>query len=494
MPKALDAGRTRKLKINFFVAALMIGCISTIALASPDELPLLGDRASSYVSIREETRLGNQWLQQLRSATPTLESPLALQFLEELVYQLVPYSGIPYQKLQFVIVDNEELNAFAVPGGIVGVNYGLFLHTDDEDEFASVLAHELGHLGQRHFARSIEQSEQQTPVAIASFLASLLLIATNNVDAGIAGIMASQAASTQTRLSYSRRWEQEADRVGMETLSKAGMDPNAMTDMFRNMQQATRFNGNPPEFLLTHPLTANRVAEAEDRAALLETNSRKHSLIFEILKFDALMRYRLKGMNASLFFEEKLNATDSSRVEKSAALYSLTRLSLQKDDLKKARDYLSRIPLDHQQNVAMIILAADAVAASGNPTSALKAIETKLEYHPENFALLYTQGQLQKQSGQLETAVNTFEKLARNRPIYPLAWLALHEVSKKAKKLILAYHSYAEFLYLTGKQQQSGRMMDLAIEEAGKQGNFQQQEALRSRLLQMTVGARSPAG
>ena len=133
-------------------------------------------------------------------------TPVLLEWFHDLIYQLVPDSDIQISDLHLVTVDSPQLNAFAVPGGIVGINYGLLLYADNEDQIASVLAHELAHLSQRHFARQVEAARKRDPVTLATLLASLILIATSNGEAGIAGIMTSQAAAVQDQLAYTREF------------------------------------------------------------------------------------------------------------------------------------------------------------------------------------------------------------------------------------------------------------------------------------------------
>lgn len=231
-----------------FITLLNCLCLYLPAQAASNDLPNLGDSTSGIVSLQQEQQLGRTWLRQLRNQAVLIDSPHAKQFLEDLVFQLVPYSDLNYSELEFVIVDQATLNAFAVPGGIIGINYGLLMHARDEDELAAVLAHELAHLSQRHFARRIEQSQKQQPIAMAAILASILLIASNNPDAGFAGLMSSQAANIQEQLAYSRDWEREADRLGIKTLAAAGLDPQAMPSMFEQMQRASRFSQRPQSF------------------------------------------------------------------------------------------------------------------------------------------------------------------------------------------------------------------------------------------------------
>ena len=194
--------------------------------ATTDELklPNLGESSSSLFSPEQEYQLGRAWLRMFRSQAPTLDDPLLQDYLEDLIYRLVTHSELQDRRIDVVIVDNPVINAFAVPGGVIGVHTGLLLYAQNEDELATVLAHEIAHLSQRHFSRRVEQQQKQQPLTMAGLLASAVLIATTG-GAGLAAMTATQAAALDAQLRYSRSAEQEADRIGMQTMVKAGMDP-----------------------------------------------------------------------------------------------------------------------------------------------------------------------------------------------------------------------------------------------------------------------------
>ena len=165
------------------------------------------------------------------------------------------------------MIDNPEINAFAAPGGVVGIHLGLMLHARDVHEYSAVIAHELAHLGQRHFARGIEAQRQATLPMLAGLLAGAVLMAAGGGDAGLAAMVGTQAAAVQNQLRYSRSREQEADRIGLNTMVRAQLDPHGLERMFARMQRAYRFRETMPEFLLTHPITESRIADARNQAA-----------------------------------------------------------------------------------------------------------------------------------------------------------------------------------------------------------------------------------
>ncbi|MDB4261580.1 M48 family metalloprotease, partial [bacterium] len=230
-----------------------MSCILFIASASQSEelkLPKLGESSTSMFSAEFEHQLGRAWLRFFRAQVPTVDDPLLFDYLENLIYKLVTHSKLEDRRIELVIVDNPTINAFAVPGGIIGIHNGLLVWAQTEDELATVLAHEVAHLSQRHFSRGVEFQKKQQPVTVAAMLASLVLMATAGSDVGMAALSATQAAAQDASLRYSRGNEQEADRVGMQTLVDAGMDPHAAPAMFERMLQASRYSsGNRmPEF------------------------------------------------------------------------------------------------------------------------------------------------------------------------------------------------------------------------------------------------------
>ena len=239
-----------------FVSALLLCNIATAAESRPisQQLPELGEVSASPYSLQQEYDLGRLWLKMFRTQVTTVDDPQLQSYLESLLYNLAANSELKQRQLETVIVDNSTINAFAVPGGVIGVHSGLFLFSDNEAQFAGVLAHELAHLSQRHFSRSIDKAREANIPSLAGMLAGIILAATVGADAGIATITASQAAALDSQLRFSREHEQEADRVGMETLSRSGMDPNGIPSMFENMNANLRYaRSKPPEFLLTHP-------------------------------------------------------------------------------------------------------------------------------------------------------------------------------------------------------------------------------------------------
>ena len=269
--------------------ALLLGALlallTTAGHAAPaDDLPVLGDASSGIVSPEVEAMLGDDFLRQLRAQLPTRGDPLLHYWTEALLYRLAAASDLREAQLKLVLIDAAPINAFAAPGGIVGINFGTYAQAATVHEFSSILAHELAHLSQRHFARGVEAQRQASLPFMAAMLASAALMATVGGDAGLAALASAQAVSQQNQLRYSRSREREADRLGLETMVRAGMDPWAASRMFEHMADVSRFSRRLPEFLLTHPVTESRIADARAQASAYPRKSYPLSLPFQLMR------------------------------------------------------------------------------------------------------------------------------------------------------------------------------------------------------------------
>ncbi|MCP4066411.1 MAG: M48 family metalloprotease, partial [Gammaproteobacteria bacterium] len=205
--------------------------------AQESRLPSIGGSGGGLIAGQQESDIGQQVMVSIRRSAPRISDPLVYDYLSAITYRLVPSAPLQNRDLTLALIDSPAINAFAVPGGIVGVNGGLFLNAATEQQFASVLAHELAHLSQRHFARRMEQQETSAPLTLAGMIAGIVLSAVTQSDIGFAAIAGTQALAAQNMLAYSRSHEQEADRVGLDILASAGMDPRGMPEMFEIMMR-----------------------------------------------------------------------------------------------------------------------------------------------------------------------------------------------------------------------------------------------------------------
>jgi predicted Zn-dependent protease len=222
----------------FLLLSLLLALAAPGAAAQGDNLPGFGE--GNAVSLNQEYFLGRAWLMAFRRQAPILDDAVLQDYVENLVFRLAATSQLRERRLVVVLVENRAINAFAVPGGIVGVHNGLISKAEYEAQFSSVLTHELAHLSQRHFARGLEAQKKSSAASIAGLLGGLVMIAAGAGDAGMASVMGGQAAAQDSSLRYSRQFEQEADRVGMQNQVNAGLDPGGAAGMFVVMQGESR--------------------------------------------------------------------------------------------------------------------------------------------------------------------------------------------------------------------------------------------------------------
>jgi predicted Zn-dependent protease len=266
--------------------ALALLCPLALAQSSFDDLPSLGEAAGRIYSPQQDQALGAAFMRELRQSDLILDDVATTSYLQNLGHRLTMHSESPGHGFTFFMVNDERINAFAGPAGHIGVNVGLFLAAESESELAAVLAHEIAHVTQRHLARAFEAADKLSLPTTAAILAAIL-IGTQDGQAGAAALTAASAASLQHQINFTRANEQEADRVGIQTLADASYDPHGMGRFFERLQKNSKLYGTqPPEFLSTHPVTTNRIAEAETRAASFSKIDVPDDLDFRLLRAD----------------------------------------------------------------------------------------------------------------------------------------------------------------------------------------------------------------
>ena len=309
-------------------AILLLPSLHTSAMAQV-RLPSLGESASLDLSVGTERRLGEQIMREARRDPAYLDDPVLLEYLQSIWNPLVAAArqvghidgdtDTAFAWEAFLVRDR-SVNAFALPGGYVGAHLGLIAITTTRDQFASVMAHELSHVTQRHIARSIAPQQQASLLAVATLLLGIIAASrANNVDLANAAIMGGQGAAIQSQLNFSRDMEREADRIGYSLLNRAGFAPAGQAQMFDRMDAATRLsdNGGFP-YLRSHPLTIDRISEARNRTLLGDNQPSVRDVQHAMMQ----MRSRVL-MDDSVTALQRLSGTTSSPAlsDRIAALY-----------------------------------------------------------------------------------------------------------------------------------------------------------------------------
>ena len=273
---------------------ILLSALLLLPLAlNADGLPDLGDVAQTMVSPQMERQIGEQSMFQIRASDSYLDDPELTDYLNRLGDRLVANSSEPSQPFEFFVINDNAINAFALPGGFIGVNTGLLLLAQTESELASVLSHEISHVTQHHLARMVSGQKYDSLAAMAT-VAVAILAARNNPQAANAAIVGAQGGAMQRQLNFTREYEKEADRIGLGILEKSGLDTRAMPAFFDRLQKATQIQeGDTPSYLRTHPVTTERVADVDNRVQQLPFHLVPDSFDFQ------LMRARVNALQKS---------------------------------------------------------------------------------------------------------------------------------------------------------------------------------------------------
>lgn len=441
------------------------------------ELPTLGDTSSVTISPLQERVLGQKWLRAYRSQVPTSSDPLLIDYLEKLFEQLLPYSQLDNKKIEMVVAENKTLNAFAVPGGIIGIHTGLLNYAKTENQLAAVLAHEMGHLSQRHYARRLESEKNLMMPMLAGMLAGLVLAANSDSDAGMATIMGTQAAAQQARLSFSRQNEQEADRIGMQTMVEAGLDPYAASDMFEEMMRANRLNRRPPEYLLTHPVSERRVADARNRAMKYPQKAYPDNLEFQLMRARVRTDMEETPQMAAKMFKSELDKESSSP---DASRYGWVLALTKSSQFDQARAALAPLLEKDPGRISYQIMRADIEIAAEHHKQALAILDEQLRRHPGNYPLSVRSAEAMMKAGSYKESAAILDKLSRTRSNDDYVWYLLAEVNGLAGNILGVHEARAEYFILNGVYDRAAIQLRNALKYT--QGNAYRTALIEERL------------
>jgi predicted Zn-dependent protease len=449
---------------------LSLSCMLFLASAATSEqlkIPNLGESSTSLFSADFEYDLGRTWLRMFRSQVPTIDDPLLQDYLENLIYRLATHSQLDDRRIEVVIVDNPTINAFAVPGGIIGIHNGLLLYAQTEDELATVLAHEIGHLSQRHFSRRVEYQQNQQPLYLATMLAGLVLLATTGSGAGMAALSAAQAAAQSSALRYSRSNESEADRVGMQTLVEAGMDPHAAPAMFERMLQASRYSGGNrvPEFLRSHPLSENRIADTRNRARQYPKQMKSVNLEYQLMRARVVNQLADTPEEAVHKFRGELEGTSRSRI---AARYGLVLALTSAGRADEASLELDSIWAGDPNRIEYVLADAEIDMARNKPEIAASKLAAQLLLSPNNHPLTMAYAKALMENRQAHIAEEVLFAQSKVNPKDPGLWYMLAEVEGLSGNTVGLHRARAEYFIINGILDQAEKQLLYALELTDK--------------------------
>lgn len=459
-----------------FIIYLLI-LVSSNLSSSEEDLPIIGDSSSSVISIASEYNLGRLYMAQLRRTLPEYIDPVSQDYSEHLVYRLSEFSELSDRRLEIALIDEKSVNAFAAPGGIIGINAGLIFHADTEGQLASVLSHELAHLSQRHFARRMQRQKDRSLANSLMILGSIALAgATSNPNALLVG----QQAITQQNLSFSRGDEQEADRIGFKNMVSAGFDPKSTSYMFEKLQSLSRLSGsNELEFLRSHPLTKNRIADAQSRAQGFENKNYRNSLDYDLVRNRTIVHFSEVPRQAVTIFQKELTDSSDER-EKLEAYYGLALAYSRDNKHSQALNSMRQALEMDSENLMLQIGLLELHIEAENYFEAEALASSLLSTNPYNYPISMLYNRVLMNKGDYKLGEKILKDLTLKRPKDPQVWYWLAEVQGLDKNLIGLHLSRAEYFFLTGSYETSIKHLRMAMDLTGN--NFQLTESIHNKI------------
>jgi len=382
-------------------------------LCRAEDLPDLGDVSQAAISPQQERQIGEQSMFEIRADRSYLDDAEISDYLNQLGYQLVANSSEPGQEFEFFAINDNAINAFALPGGFIGVNTGLVLTAQSESELASVLSHEIGHVTQHHLARMVSGQKFDSLASMVA-LAVAILAARSNPEASQAAIVGAQAGSIQRQLNFTRTYEQEADRIGLATLQKSGFDTRAMPAFLERLQKATRLlEGNTPSYLRTHPVTSERVADIANRVQQIPYRLVADSLSFHLVRAK-LQATQKPPQEAVSFFTDAMGPQKYGN--QTAQRYGLALALLRSDQPERAAQVLAPLHEQIAHNPMIATLAGQIRQADKNDRNVIEFYRTATQNFPQHRALTYDYAGLLLQAKKYEDALKLLNEQVISHP------------------------------------------------------------------------------
>ncbi|HXM81070.1 MAG TPA: M48 family metalloprotease [Burkholderiales bacterium] len=460
-------------------AWLIAACVALAPRAMAQGLPDLGGTGDAVLSPQMERRIGESIVREIRSRDPSyIDDPEIAEYLGNLGAQLTQATSGARHDFEFFALRDPTINAFALPGGFVGVHTGLINSADTESEVASVLAHEIAHVTQRHIARMIGQQQQlQMPVMAA--LAAAILLGRSRPDLASGAAAAAQAGAVQAQLNYSRDFEREADRVGLQALGAAGFDARAMAVFFEKMQRSTRVSddGTVPGYLRTHPVTTERIADAQNKAASMPYHQHLDSAEFQLVRAKLRADVGDPG-DAVTYFDSSVR--EQRYASEAAARYGLASALLRARRAREADAEIVRLRAAGGLGPMVETLAARVKQARGEHAAAAQLLAEARQRYPHSNPVLYAYAEALQETGRNEETRALLAESLRLHPRDARLYALQSKTYAALGKRLLQHHAQAEYYVLQGSLPAAIEQLQLA--RSAGDGDFYQLSVVDARL------------
>ena len=454
-------------------------CVFLILLCVPSvlaqALPELGDVSGATISPADERRLGERIMRDIRRDPAYLDDPEVADYVNTLGARLTARSDAARQEFEFFVVRDPQINAFALPGGFIGIHSGLLIAAQSESEVAGVVAHEIAHVTQRHIARMITQQGQSQLMSLAA-MAVAILAARSNSQVAEAAMVFGQAGVMQSQLNFSRDNEREADRVGVQMLDAAGFDPRGMAAFFERLQRATRvYEGGAPSYLRTHPLTFERIGDIQGRVEKMPYRQIPDTLEYQ------LIRAKLRAESdtpreAVAFFESSLG--ERKFLSEEATRYGLVTSLLRAREFERAKREL--VPLRKTASPIIESLACRISDVAGDASQALACYQDARKTYPNQRALFYGHVEQLLRLSRPAEALQLIDARLQVQPEEGRLYQLQAQAYAAQGNRLLQHRAQGEAFARSGQLGAAMEQFQLALKSG--QGDFYQMSAVEARL------------
>lgn len=442
------------------------------------ELPDMGDSSGTIITPEEEKQLGEAFFRSLHSQITVSQDPEIQEYIQSVGQKLTANSDEPGHPFHFFVVMEKDINAFAGPGGYIGVNSGLILITESESELASVMAHEISHVTQRHLYRAAEAAGRLSIPTAAATLAAILL-GTQAPALGQAALVAIQAGNIQFRIDFTRENEEEADRVGMQTLSESKFDPRSMPTFFERLQQSTRYYGqNIPEFLRTHPVTASRISDTRGRAENYPYKQYPDSLAYQLTKAKIRVLTSTDLAQTRKYFQSGL--TQGTTEQRTVAKYGMGYVALKSQKFSDAESIFQQLTTEVPDRPQYAAALAHTAQDSRNYPAALARYEKLVRQFPDNEAIKLEYVSALLKAGKAEQARQSLLSLSPKTKQMPINYELLARTYSALQQPAESHRYLAEYYYSTGQTKDA--ILQIKLAQKSKGLNFYLSSILSERL------------
>lgn len=449
--------------------SLICLCVAT-AISAPQlsyaelDLPEIGTAAGATLTIDQELIYGDAYMRMIRASSPIVNDPVLNEYVDSIGHRLVSSANDVKTPFTFFMIRDRNINAFAFFGGYVALHTGLFLHAHSESELASVMAHEIAHVTQRHLARRMEDEARRSPATVAALVGSLLL-AIASPQAGMAALTATTAGSMQASINYTRSNEKEADRFGIATLARAQFDVNDMPRFFGRLADEYRYASKPPPMLLTHPLPEDRITDTRERAQNYPPLRIEPSINYHLARARIVARYAGIKQNSALDWFERTAKKASPTIQDSFE-YGKALVYLDNSQLEQAEAILNKLLKKSPENNFYLDAASDLYIAKKKPQQAVNLMKKALKVKPNNPVITINYANALLESEQYKESIQVLQRYTHDNPNDTNGWHLLSEANIKLGNSAEDLAARAEILALNAQWDKSIQLYSQASQLA----------------------------